>query len=136
MSRSKEEKMHIAEFQRWVKGRDDETQWNCLTTPQLLSHLIEEVGELARSINRILSYAEEKDEHLENLGHELVDVFWFLVKIANRFDLNLDAETQGFVQRASATSAETVARYRDELVAGLRSLDQELLVAKRGLGLI
>ena len=127
--------MHIVEFQQWVRDRDDETQWNCLTTPQLLSHLIEEVGELAQSVNRILSYAEEKDEHLANLGHELVDVFWFLVKIANRFDLDLDAETRGFVQRAGEWSAETGGKYRDELIAGLKSLDQELLAAKRRLDL-
>jgi len=127
--------MHVAEFQQWVRDRDDETQWNCLTTPQLLSHLLEEVGELARSVNRTLSYADEKDEHLANLGHELVDVLWFLVKIANRFDLELDAEMQAFVERAGETSAETIVRYRGELVAGLRSLDQELMAAKRGLDL-
>jgi NTP pyrophosphatase (non-canonical NTP hydrolase) len=127
--------MHIAEFQQWIRDHDKETQWNCLTTPQLLSHLMEEVGELARSINRILSFAEEKEAHLANLGHELLDVFWFLVKIVNRFDLDLDGETQGFVQRARETSAETVARYRGELVAGLKSLDQELLAARRSLDL-
>lgn len=127
--------MHIAEFQQWVRDKDDETQWSCLTTPQLLSHLMEEVGELARSINRILSYAEERQDHLVNLGHELMDVFWFLVKIANRFDLDLDAETQGFVQRAGERSAETAAKYRGELIAGLKALDQELLAAKRGLDL-
>jgi NTP pyrophosphatase (non-canonical NTP hydrolase) len=133
--RRKEDQMHIAEFQQWVREVDDETQWNCLTTPQLLSHLTEEVGELARSINRILSYAEEKDEHLANLGHELMDVFWFLVKISNRFDLDLDAETRSFVQRAGNRSAETAEKYRDELIAGLRSLDQELVAAKRSLDL-
>jgi NTP pyrophosphatase (non-canonical NTP hydrolase) len=127
--------MHMAEFQQWVKVTDKETQWNCLTTLQLLSHLTEEVGELAQSINRFFRYAEEKEEHLANLGHELMDVFWFLVKIANRFDLDLDAETRGFVQRAGEWSAETVAEYRAELIAGLKSLDQELLAAKRSLDL-
>jgi NTP pyrophosphatase (non-canonical NTP hydrolase) len=45
--------MHIAEFQQWVKDADDQSQWSCLTTLQLLSHLTQEVGELAQSINRI-----------------------------------------------------------------------------------
>ena len=48
--------MHIREFQKWVKDADDETQWNCLTTLQLLAHLTEEVGELARSINRMKDF--------------------------------------------------------------------------------
>ena len=62
-----------------------------------------------------------------------MDVFWLLVKIANRFDVDLDAEAQGFVQRADEWTAETVERYHNELIAGLQALDQELLAAKRSL---
>ena len=127
--------MHIEEFQRWVKDADHETQWDCLTTPQLLSHLTEEVGELARSINRIYGYVGEREEHLANLRREVVDVFWFLVKIANRFDVDLDAEAQGLVQRAGEWTTETVGIHRRELIASLKTLDQELLAAKRGLDL-
>jgi NTP pyrophosphatase (non-canonical NTP hydrolase) len=127
--------MHISEFQQWVKETDGETQWNCLTTPQLLSHLIEEVGEVARAINRIYGYAEEREAHLSNLRCELIDVFWFLVKIANRFDVDFDAETQGFVQRAGEWTAETVGKHRGELIAGLRALNKELSAAQSKLDL-
>jgi len=127
--------MHIGAFQQWVQRTDAETQWNCLTTPQLMSHLTEEVGEVARAINRIYGYAEEKEAHLANLGREVMDVFWLLVKIANRFDVDLDAEAQGFVERTGEWSAETVEKHRSELIASLRALDQELLAAKRSLDL-
>jgi NTP pyrophosphatase (non-canonical NTP hydrolase) len=127
--------MHIAEFQQWVKDADAETQWNCLTTLQLLSHLTEEVGELARSINRIYGYVEEREEHLASLGREVMDVLWFLVKIANRFDVDLDVEAQGLVQRASEWTTGTVGKHRSELIASLRALDRELLAAKRSLDL-
>jgi NTP pyrophosphatase (non-canonical NTP hydrolase) len=127
--------MHIVEFQQWVKDTDDETQWSCLTSLQLLSHLTEEVGELARSINRAYGYVEEREAHLANLGHEVMDVFWFLVKIANRFDVDLDAEAQDFIQRAGEWTTETVGKHRRELIASLQALDQELLVAKRSLDL-
>jgi NTP pyrophosphatase (non-canonical NTP hydrolase) len=127
--------MHIDEFQQWVKDADDETQWNCLTTPQLLSHLTEEVGELASSINRIYGYVEEREAHLASLGREVMDVFWFLIKIANRFDVDLDVEAQGFVQRAGEWSVEMVRKHRGELIASLQALDQELLTAKRSLDL-
>jgi NTP pyrophosphatase (non-canonical NTP hydrolase) len=127
--------MHIAEFQQWVKDADDETQWNCLTTLQLLSHLTEEVGELARSLNRIYGYVEGREEHLASLGREVMDVFWFLVKIANRFGVDLDVEAQRLVQRASEWTTETVGKHRSELIASLRALDQELLAAKRSLDL-
>ena len=122
--------MHIDEFQQWVRDADGETQWDCLTTVQLLSHLAEEVGEVARAINRIYGYAEERDAYLANLGRELMDVFWFLVKIANRFDVDLDVEAQNLVQRANEWTPETIEKHRRELVAGLRALDEELVVAK------
>ena len=66
--------MQITEFQRWVEKTDNDTQWNLLTTLQILSHLTEEVGEVAQSINRIYGYEEEREEHLANLGRELMGV--------------------------------------------------------------
>lgn len=127
--------MQIDEFQQWVRDTDAETQWDCLTTLQLLSHLTEEVGELARSINRIYGYAQEREEHLAGLGREVMDVFWFLVKVANRFDVDLDVETRDLVRRAGEWTAETVGKHRSELIASLQTLDRELLAAKRALDL-
>ena len=127
--------MHIEEFQQWVKDTDDATQWSCLTTLQLLSHLTEEVGEVARAINRIYGYAEEREAHLANLGREVMDAFWFLVKIANRFGIDLDAEAQRFIQRAGEWMVDMAGKHRSELIAGLRALDQELVAAKCSLDL-
>jgi NTP pyrophosphatase (non-canonical NTP hydrolase) len=127
--------MHIAEFQQWVKKTDEETQWSLLTTLQLLSHLTEEVGELAQSLNRIYGYAEKREEQLANLRQELSDVFWFLVKIANKYDVDLDAEAQSLVSRQSEWSTATLERYRGELIVGMRTLDQELAAAKSKLNL-
>jgi NTP pyrophosphatase (non-canonical NTP hydrolase) len=127
--------MHIAEFQQWVKNADDHTQWNLLTTPQLLSHLTEEVGELAQSLNRIYGYAGNREEQLASVRQELTDVLWFLAKIANKFDVDLDVEAQGLVSRQSEWSTATIEEYRGELIAGMRTLDQELAAAKSKLNL-
>jgi NTP pyrophosphatase (non-canonical NTP hydrolase) len=102
---------------------------------QLLSHLTEEVGEVAQSINRIYGYADEREAHLANLGRELMDVFWFLVKIANRFDVDLDVEAQNLIQRAGEWTAETRGKHRRELVAGLQTLNEELATARSKLGI-
>ena len=102
--------MNISDFQQWVKKTDDDTQWNCLTTLQLLAHLTEEVGELAQSINRIYGYVEEREAHLANLGREAMDVFWLLVKITNRFDVDLDREAQEFVKRVDSLRYPTFSR--------------------------
>jgi len=57
--------MQIAEFQRWTKNTDRETQWDLITTPQLVSHLTEEIGEVAQSVNRIYGYSEEEKKAIE-----------------------------------------------------------------------
>jgi NTP pyrophosphatase (non-canonical NTP hydrolase) len=46
---------------------------------------MEEIGEVARALNRLYKYqeGESKEDQRLNLAHELVDAFWFLVKIAN-----------------------------------------------------
>jgi NTP pyrophosphatase (non-canonical NTP hydrolase) len=124
--------MQIAEFQQWVKDTDRETQWEILTALQLVSHLTEEVGELAHSINRVYRRAGDKEKHLLNLRSELVDVFWFLVKIANKFDVDLETEVQSLVRRADEWPIE---EYRGELVSSLSALDEELSVAKSKLNL-
>jgi NTP pyrophosphatase (non-canonical NTP hydrolase) len=127
--------MQIAEFQQWVKNADDRTQWNLLTTPQLLCHLTEEVGELAQSLNQIYGYAGKREEQLASVRQELTDVLWFLVKIANQFDVDLDVEAQGLVSRQSEWPTAMIEKYRGELIAGLRTLDRELAAAKSKLNL-
>ena len=111
--------MQITEFQQWTLDTDTDTKWDLLTTPQLLAHLTEEVGELAQSVNRIYGYTEgeEREKQLDNLRIELVEAFWFLTKIANRFDIDLDAEVESFVEQAG----EWLDKYHSVLVRGLRS---------------
>lgn len=122
--------MQIAEFQRWTQDTDRETQWDLLTTPQLISHLTEEIGEVAQSVNRIYGHKEEEKQiHRANLGLELVEALWFLLKIASRFGIDLDAEASDFVE----TADEWQGKYFDDLISSLRALDQELSTAKREL---
>ena len=127
--------MHIAEFQHWVKETDHDTQWDVLTAPQLLSHLAEEMGEVAQAVNRIYRGAQGRQDHLANLRRELMDAFWLLAKLANRFGADLDEEAQRFTRRVGTWSPSTIERYRAELIASLRMLDEDLSAAKRALGL-
>ena len=125
--------MTIAEFQQWTKDVDRDTQWELLTTVQVVCHLTEEVGELAQSINRIYEYTGEvREKYLANLSGELVDTLWFLVKIANRFDVDLDAEVKSFVERADQWPVE---KHHGKLVEGLKTLNRELLKSRASLNL-
>ena len=125
--------MKISEFQQWTKDTDRATKWDLLTTIQIMSHLTEEMGELAQSINRINDYKGEiQEKHSANLKRELVDVFWFLVKIANRYDVSLEDGVEDLVKRANSWPID---QYRSQLKEGLISLDKELTKAKEELDL-
>ena len=90
---------------------------------------------VARAVNRIYRGDEGRQNYLVNLGRELMDAFWLLTKLANRFDVDLDEEAQRFTRRMGTWSPSTVKRYRAELIASLRMLDEDLSAAKRELGL-
>ncbi len=125
--------MTIAEFQQWTREFDRDTQWELLTTAQVVCHLTEEVGELAQAINRTYECSGEvREKYRANLSGELVDTLWFLIKIANRFDVDLDAEVKSFVERANQWPVEM---YHGKLVEGLTTLDKELSKARGELNL-
>ena len=127
--------MQISEFQRWVRGVDQCTQWSLLTTPQLMSHLTEDVGEVARCINRLCEDRDNREDLLANLAAELVDAFWFLVKLAIKFDVDLDSAARAFVGCAEERPAGIAAEHRQELISGLSNLDKELAAARTELPL-
>ncbi len=125
--------MTIRDFQQWTRDFDRTSQWDLLATLQLLAHLTEEVGEVAQSVNRIHEYrGEVREQHRDNMRIEIVDVLWFLIKIANRFEVDLQAEVERFVERASQWSA---AENRGKLLEGLRTLDREMARAREELDL-
>jgi NTP pyrophosphatase (non-canonical NTP hydrolase) len=118
----------IAEFQQWTRESDEETGWDALTTPQLLAHLTEEIGEVARAVNRLCGYAEGEEQALltANLGTELLDALWFLTKLANRFDIDLDHEMAAFIERMMTKRH----AYHGNLVRAMRHLDREVAAAR------
>lgn len=116
--------MTFDRFQKWTAEQDRQTGWDKLTTPQLACHLAEEVGELIRSMNRTLEYeGEVRDEHVENIKMELVDSVWFLVKIANRYDVDLESAVTEFSDRASGWPPE---KHGSKLRNGLAAIRREI----------
>ena len=120
--------MTIAEFQEWTKRQDMDSKWINLTTLQLVAHLVEEIGEITRSINRTYEYRGlVKKEHTENLRMELIDSMWFLFKIANKYKIDLETEMAAFRERATEWPS---SKHADKLVNGLSVLDEEIRSAK------
>ena len=119
--------MQIAELQERVKEADRATKWDLMPTSLLLCHLIEETGELAQIINRTYHDRGSETERQEALGAEMSDVLWFLIKLANRFGIDLDRPMSSLLVRMETNPPEEC---RGELLAGLRNLESELAAAR------
>jgi len=121
----------IREFQEWTRRRDEATRWGAICPLQIMAHLTEEAGEVAKAINRIYEYRDETAEsHRANLGSELVDVMWFLSKLASRYDIDLEDETRAMVKRSEERLPGT---YRSQLAAAVESLSADANRARSSL---
>lgn len=120
--------MDIREAQAAIAARDRKTDWDVQPVALVACHLVEEMGELIHCINRTGGLEEERQAALVDLPGELVDTAWFLLKIANRFGVDLDAGLEDLIRRHTAYPTDP---YRAELLSGLHSLDSELDTAKK-----
>ena len=119
--------MTIDDSQMWTRTRDAQTGWDRLPLVQIATHLTEEVGELVRSINRVYEYrGAVRDEHARNISVELVDVAWFLFKIANRFGVSLDDALTSFARSEGELPLD---KYGSQLSNALKALGDELAKA-------
>lgn len=124
--------MTIGEFQTWTREHEERMGWNQLTRVQLLAHLFEEAGELAQSVNRCYEYRDDTQEtHQQNIKVEIVDVLWFVFKIANRFGVDAEHELSSFVGKADSW---TVDRHGEKLSNAMEALQTEITTRSRGRG--
>lgn len=73
----------LADFERSTYGRE----WS---TADLVSGLMTDVGDLAAAVQRVEGLRPQRaTAPLDELRHELGDVLWVLLVLAERFDIDL-----------------------------------------------
>lgn len=81
----------LSDFQKFIADSCKERGWDKRTSLEKMLFLTEEVGELAKAIRKELgTYGYEKPEDTEHLAEELVDVFNYLIDIANVYDVDME----------------------------------------------
>ena len=82
----------LSDYQEYIKQLCKERGWDKNNPLEIFLLFSEEVGELAKSIrNRLKLYHEEgKIQKNDDLGHELADIFSYLIDIANYFEIDLE----------------------------------------------
>ena len=79
--------IHMCEHKGWTKS----------TIEQVWLLLTEEIGELASAIRRATN--QFSDRKKVNVEGEIMDVLSYLLQIADKFDIDLDAEWQKRIKR-------------------------------------
>ena len=88
----------LKDFQEQVTSYDKKYGWERDDAAHIALHLTEELGEVARRILRHEGYKLEEFSQKE-LGQELTDLLYLTLKLANKFDIELDAEWEEMWER-------------------------------------
>ncbi|HIE33945.1 MAG TPA: hypothetical protein EYP86_02260 [Candidatus Altiarchaeales archaeon] len=78
-------------YQKQVGEYDKKYGWDKDKASHIVLHMTEELGEIARRILRNEGYKTEKFDKNE-LAQELTDIQYLILKLANKFDIDLNKE--------------------------------------------
>lgn len=82
--------MTLPEYQlrikKLVKARGFENE----TVSEVFMLLMEEVGEFAKAARKVSGVTTDKNSKVHDLEEEAADVFWLLLDLCNRLDIDLD----------------------------------------------
>ena len=80
----------LADYQTYIKTVCEQRGWDKRTALEKMLFLTEEVGEVAKAIRKEHgTYGYDKPENTGHLAEELVDVFNYLLDLANMYDIDL-----------------------------------------------
>jgi NTP pyrophosphatase (non-canonical NTP hydrolase) len=85
----------IQNAQQFIAETCREHGWDKRPAQDMMLLLTEEVGEVAKALRKELQMGAEKPENTDHLAEELVDVFNYLVDLANMFDIDLEQAFRG-----------------------------------------
>lgn len=79
----------LADYQVFLKKICKEKGWDKRTDIEKMLFLTEEVGELAKSVRKEQGYHGNLPDDINHLAEELVDVFNYVLDIANVYEVDL-----------------------------------------------
>ena len=94
--------MHIHEYQTWLQAYDEARGWDRIAPSHSFLHLVEEIGEVAREVERIEGYRDATDpvEVRAHLAEELADAATFLFKLAYQCGISLEEALKANMTKA------------------------------------
>ncbi len=94
----------LAEYQDLIKKLVIERGFDKETVPEVFTLLVEEVGELAKAIRKKNGQKVDLARKQHEVEEEAADVFWLLIDLCNRLDINL---AQAFAEKEAKNATRT-----------------------------
>lgn len=81
--------MELSDYQNLIKQLVIERGFDKETVPEVFTLLVEEMGELAKAIRKHNGQKVDLSRRQHEVEEEAADVFWLLIDLCNRLDINL-----------------------------------------------
>lgn len=82
--------MTLPEYQEHIKKLVKERGFDKETPPEVFTLLVEEIGELAKAMRKANGQKVDKTRRQHDVEEEAADVFWLLIDLCNRLDIDLE----------------------------------------------
>ena len=100
------DKLSLNEYQELIAKLVVERGYDQETVDQVFTLLVEEVGELAKAIRKYNGQKVHTDSQTHNVAEELADVFWLIIDLCNRLDVDL---AKAFDKKEQKNRSRTIA---------------------------
>jgi NTP pyrophosphatase (non-canonical NTP hydrolase) len=84
----------INQYQELVKRLVVERGFEKETVPEVFTLMVEEIGELAKAIRKQNGQKVDKTSQVHNVEDEAADVFWLLLDLSNRLNIDIGKSFQ------------------------------------------
>jgi NTP pyrophosphatase (non-canonical NTP hydrolase) len=81
--------MQLADYQKLVEKLKVERGFDKETIPEVFMLFLEEAGEFAKAARKVSGITTDKKSRIHDLEEEAADVFWLLIDLCNRLDIDL-----------------------------------------------
>ena len=82
--------MTLPKYQKHIKKLVVERGFDKEAVPEVFMLLMEEVGEFAKAARKVSGITTDRKSKVHDLEEEAADVFWLLLDLCNRLDINLE----------------------------------------------
>ncbi|MGC1177100.1 MAG: MazG nucleotide pyrophosphohydrolase domain-containing protein [Candidatus Saccharimonadales bacterium] len=79
----------LRDYQQRIRQLVVERGFDTETVSEVFTLLVEEVGELAKAIRKTNGQKVSAHSHQHEAADELADIFWLLIDLCNRLDVDL-----------------------------------------------